>query len=107
MKRVIPLIAAVATLVPASGAGAGAVRVVKVEDIDFTPQTLAIRKGATVRWDFLDEGVSHNVISRGRRRFAGSPVKSRGSHRVAFRRSGIYRYVCTLHPGMDGRVVVR
>ena len=110
MKRIAAPAAAlvlVLLLVAPSSGGAAGVRVVKIEDIDFTPRSVTVRKGTTVRWDFLDQGVSHNVISRGSPRFSGSPVKSRGSYRVTFRKSGTYRYVCTLHPGMDGRVVVR
>ena len=111
MKRAAALAASLVALglllvAPPSG-GAGGAKVVKIEDIDFTPKSVSVRKGATVRWDFLDKGVSHNVISRGTPRFTGSPVKSRGSYRVTFRTSGTYRYVCTLHLGMAGRVVVR
>jgi plastocyanin len=51
--------------------------------------------------------VSHNVTSRGAPRFRSSPTKMTGTWSVRFAKAGTYRYVCTLHPGMAGRVVVR
>jgi plastocyanin len=98
------LLAALAAVGTGDAAGT---RTVEVEDIDFKPGVVTIRKGSTVRWSFRDGPTEHNVRSRGRPRFTGSPVKLGGTHTVRFRRSGTYRYVCTLHPGMAGRVVVR
>ena len=98
---------AVAVLVATTSVDAAGTRSVVVEDIDFKPRSVTVRKGTTVRWSFRDGPTEHNVISRGRPRFAGSPEKTTGTYSVRFRRSGTYRYVCTLHPGMAGRVVVR
>ena len=98
---------AVAVLTACASVDAAGTRTVVVEDIDFKPRTVTIHKGSTVRWSFRDGPTEHNVRSRGRPRFTGSSVKSTGTHAVRFRRSGTYRYVCTLHPGMAGRVVVR
>lgn len=114
MKRTAALIAgaalaAVAT-VPAGAetpAVAAATKVVKVQDFEFRPPTVRIRRGATVEWRFLDRPAPHNVTSRGSRRFRSSDTKETGMHRVRFRRYGTYRYLCTLHPNMVGKVVVR
>ena len=112
MRRLI-LAGGVTALVLASGlavagaGGAAATRGVEIEDIDFKPGRVVVRKGATVRWTFADGSTAHNVVSRGAKRFKSSPVKSQGTYSVRFRRKGTYRYVCTLHPGMAGRVVVR
>lgn len=96
-----------AVLFTAASGGAAATRTVVIENIDFSPRVVKVREGTTVRWEFRDGRTSHNVVSRGRPRFRSSPVKSRGTYSVRFRRAGTYRYVCTLHPGMAGRVVVR
>jgi plastocyanin len=96
-----------AVLWAAVDVGAAGPRTVVVENIDFQPRAAKITKGATVRWSFRDGATPHNVVSRGTPRFRSSPVKTRGSYEVRFRRAGTYRYVCTLHPGMAGRVVVR
>jgi plastocyanin len=78
-----------------------------LEDIDFTPGTLRIARGDSVRWVWKDDPTPHNVRSRGTNRFQGSGTRTAGSHRVRFNRAGTYRYVCTVHIGMDGRIVVR
>lgn len=80
---------------------------VAIEDIDFKPARVTIRRGGSVRWNFRDVATSHNVRSTGRPRFPGSPTKQSGSYRVTFKRAGTYRYVCTLHLNMKGTVVVR
>ena len=114
MKRTGVLIAGAAlaalATVPAGAeapASAAATKVVKVQDFEFRPATVRIPRGATVEWRFLDRPSPHNVTSRGPRRFRSSDTKEIGTHRVRFRRSGTYRYVCTLHPNMVGKVVVR
>ena len=101
--------AALVTAAAASSAGAATTKVVSIRDIDFKPSTVRVTRGSTVEWRFLDAatGTPHNVRSTGRLRFRGSATKTTGTHRVRFRRAGTYRYVCTIHPGMDGRVVVR
>jgi plastocyanin len=43
------------------------------------------------------------VTARG---FRSSPTKSRGSYVVRFTKAGTYRYRCTLHAQMTGRVIV-
>lgn len=102
-------LAAIAT-VPAGAdapASATATKVVKVQDYEFRAATVRIRRGSAVQWRFLDNPSPHNVTSRGRRPFRSSETMVSGTHKVRFRRSGTYRYWCTLHPEMVGKVVVR
>jgi len=108
MRSVKAVIAGTAlALVAAAPAGAGSTRVVKLQDIDIKPSTVRIARNTTVVWRFLDDRVPHDVTSRGRPRFRSSATKSSGTHRVRFTRRGTYRYVCTIHPSMRGKVVVR
>ena len=95
-----------ASALPQPAASAGVKRV-EMKDIDFTPATVTIRRGDSVRWVWRDQRVSHDVTSRGRLRFRSSQTKLTGTHTVRFRRKGTYRYVCTIHPSMLGKVVVR
>ena len=101
------VIGAVLALVAATPAGAGSAKVVKLQDIDIKPSTVRIAKGGTVEWRFLDPRAPHNVTSKGRPRFRSSSTKRTGTHRVTFRKAGTYRYVCTIHANMRGKVVVR
>ena len=102
-------------LLPLAGALAlptpvGAARTVSVtlKDIEFKPSTVRIKRGDSVRWVWRDgPRRPHNVRPRGSLRFKGSGTRTQGRHTVRFSRQGTHRYVCTVHPGMDGRVVVR
>jgi plastocyanin len=72
----------------------------------FTPGTVAIARGGSVTWTF---GTTiHNVT------FAGSagapnniPNTSGGTESRTFTQAGNFSYVCTIHSGMNGQVVVR
>ncbi|MCW3010435.1 MAG: blue (type 1) copper domain protein [Solirubrobacterales bacterium] len=100
-------LAAVPSGIAASGAGAGAGRSVVLQDIAFSPSRLVVARGTTVTWRWDDGRVQHDVRPRGTPRFEGSARRSTGTHRVTLRRAGTYRYVCSVHPGMDGSVRVR
>lgn len=113
----MPVLRPIAVLVACSGAlsavlaaptaDAARTKTVVIEDIAFSPETARISRGDRVRWVWRDGSTPHNVRSRGSRRFKGSGTKTDGSHTVRFTRAGTYRYVCTVHIGMDAKVVVR
>lgn len=90
-----------------SSATAAAKRTVVLKDIAFSPAKLVVSEGTTVTWKWDDGRVQHNVRSVGSNRFKGSALKATGTHRVTLRKTGTYRYTCTVHPGMDGSVRVR
>ena len=103
----LALAAAAPAVTTAAGAGAGATKTVTLKDISFSPRSLTISKGTAVAFAFRDGGTTHNVTSTAGRRFKTIPDRSAGSVRRTFRRAGTYRYQCTLHPGMTGRITVR
>jgi plastocyanin len=88
-------------------ADAAVTKRVVLKDIDFSPATVTIQRGSSVRWVWMDPMVSHDVTSRGKLRFRSSDTRLTGTHTVRFRSKGTYRYVCTIHPNMLGKVVVR
>lgn len=68
----------------------------------FAPTVARVDPGETVTWRNTD-GSPHNIVTTAG--FGGDlPVKDSISHRFA--EPGVYPYVCTLHPGMVGAVVV-
>jgi plastocyanin len=102
---VVAAVAAAAVMAaPAHGAGG---RTVQIKDIDFHPARLVVHRGDQVTWRFLDAEVSHNVTSVGRLRFRSSGSRMTGAYSVRVTRKGTYRYVCTIHANMRGRIVVR
>jgi len=77
----------------------------------FSPAVIEIEQGTTVTWEFVDideEGVPvlHNVVFDVVFDNVASPVIAEGEYSLTFNEVGTYDYVCTLHPFMDGRVIV-
>jgi plastocyanin len=71
-------------------------------NLRFQPPAIQVPAGTEVTWRFDDGSVPHNVKGEG---FA-SRNQTEGTFAHRFDRPGEYRYTCTLHAGMDGRVVV-
>jgi plastocyanin len=82
-------------------------KTVTLRNIAFSPRNLTIARNTTVTFAFRDDTTSHNVISKGTKRFKSIGVRSSGSQSRKFTSAGTYRYVCSLHPGMAGRITVR
>jgi plastocyanin len=78
------------------------VTTVDAKDLKFLPPAIQVKPGTEVTWRFVDGSVPHDVKGDG---FA-SRVQSRGTYSHRFTQAGEYRYTCTLHAGMEGRVVV-
>ena len=76
---------------------------VAAKDNQFTPPAIQVTAGTTVTWRFDDRFVPHDVTGDG---WTSGDPKSKGSFTHTFDRPGSYDYRCTLHDGMDGRVVV-
>lgn len=98
-----------ALLVPGAalgGAHAASGRSVVLKNLRFSPSTVSIGRGQTVTWRWADRGTPHNVVSSSGSRFHSSSTKTSGTYTVRFTRTGSYSYVCTVHPGMRGRIVV-
>ncbi|HEX2085181.1 MAG TPA: plastocyanin/azurin family copper-binding protein [Solirubrobacteraceae bacterium] len=76
-----------------------------VHDDHFHPAAVTIRRGGTVTWRWL----SHHPHDLRFRRDAArrAPARTSGRVRRRFPRAGTYRFRCTLHAGMRGKVVVR
>jgi len=100
------LIALAVTAAVAVPAGASTTKSVVIKNIDFQTATVRIHRGDSVRWLFRDSPAAHNVTSRGTPHFRSSLSMKSGSYSVRFTKSGTYRYHCTIHANMTGRVVV-
>jgi plastocyanin len=112
-RRLVPLLLVLAfTLAacqsgPAASSAANAppvrgVTTVDAKDLKFQPPAIEVKPGTEVTWRFVDGSVPHNVKGDG---FV-SKTQSSGTFSHRFTRPGEYRYTCTLHAGMAGRVVV-
>ena len=82
---------------------------VQVHDDHFHPAKVTLRRGGKVTWRWTGHHV-HDLRFRRSRRLPGiTAVAARtgGQTSRRFRRRGTYRYLCTLHAGMRGAVIVR
>jgi plastocyanin len=90
------------------GGGAAAAPVtgvtqVATKDNRFSPGAIQVPAGTTVTWRFEDGFVPHDVKADG---FSSGDPQRDGTFTHTFDTPGTYPYRCTLHDGMDGRVVV-
>jgi plastocyanin len=92
------------------GGGGGKTASVSLKNIQFSPKTLSVAKGATVTWT-NDDSVNHDVTKTG----GPGPKFSSGSGNMAqgdtykqkLTTAGTIQYVCTVHPGMTGTITVK
>jgi plastocyanin len=80
---------------------------VTIHDFRFEPPTVIVAAGATVAWTNRDDD-PHTVTSAGDPTLLASPPLDTGaSYRVRFEKPGTYHYFCSVHPHMQGTVIVR
>ncbi len=70
----------------------------------FVPQTLTVPVGTSVRW-VNSSSVVHTVTSNVE--LFDESVPSGESFSYTFSTAGTYNYVCTIHAGMSGTIVVQ
>lgn len=78
---------------------------VAMRNISFQPAVIRVAPGTTVTWVNQDQ-VDHTVTSQPADRFDSGNVAPGGRFEFTFDQPGTYDYVCTIHPGMSGRVIV-
>jgi plastocyanin len=99
MRKAIVVPTALA-LLAISAVPAGSTESVSVRDNRFSPSTVSISRGETVKWVWRGRS-RHNVVGRG----LNSGLKGSGTYSRRISSSRSYR--CTIHPGMTGRIRVR
>lgn len=104
--------AAAVALLPATTAGAGAIRTVKIGDNYYTPEKLTVKRGTTVRWLWpSDTGDTHDVKLQkgptGAKRFHSEEAGSAYSFKRKLTVPGTYKIVCTLHEEMRQTITVK
>ena len=107
MRKLISVLAVVALSVGLvlSSVAFGATKKVSVKGLTFSPKTLTVKKGTTVKWSWNTGGVPHNVVGKGFKSKLGAKV----TFSKKFTKPGTYRYVCSIHKsqGMRGTIKVK
>ncbi|MCU0616854.1 MAG: hypothetical protein MUD17_07225 [Gemmatimonadaceae bacterium] len=75
----------------------------------FSPTSAEIRRGDLIRFRISEspDRRGHNVIFSTNGAPANIPVVKDTSVLRTFNTAGTFPYTCTVHPGMDGEVIVR
>lgn len=76
---------------------------VTIKNFAFDPGTVTIAKGGTVMWTNQDSAV-HTV------KFGNDESRSLNKGQIyskTFNDAGTFDYVCGIHPGMKGKVIVK
>ena len=86
-----------------SGSSPGAV---SMKGLRFHPDNVTVKVGEQVTWT-NDDNVDHNVTVTGGAKFMSQAFGPGKTYSFTPRRAGVIKYVCTLHPGMLGKLVVK
>jgi len=94
---------------PTSSGGARKTVTVVIRDFKFEPATLTVDAGDTVEWK-NDDIVPHTVTADGegqKTAFDSGTIQTGAAWRSVARNKGTYNYTCTLHPNMEGKLIVQ
>ncbi len=72
---------------------------------DYNPNTVTISPGTTVTW-VNDDGMAHTVTATGGA-FDSGYLESGKRWSYTFKGAGVFEYICSPHPWMRGKVVVK
>jgi plastocyanin len=78
---------------------------VTIDNFSFSPGTVTVSVGATVRWTNHDD-VPHTVVSEDKS-FKSKALDTDDQFTYTFTKAGTYSYFCSLHPKMTAKVVVQ
>ena len=93
------------TTAPKAGATRNVLRV-SIKDIKFVPHDVVVRVGEEIRWS-NDDKIAHNVTATKGASFESDNLDAGDTYSYSPTKTGTIDYVCTIHPGQDGKLIVR
>lgn len=78
---------------------------VKIDNFSFSPATITVPAGTTVRWINRDD-IPHTVVED-KEKFKSKALDTDEQFSYTFSNPGTYSYFCSIHPKMTGKVVVQ
>ena len=90
---------------PAAATASSAQGDVNIDNFAFNPKTVTVSAGSSVTWRNRDD-VPHKIQSADNRFKASPLLDTKGVYSVDFKESGEFPYFCSLHPTMQGKIVV-
>lgn len=98
----VALVAAAILAIPALAA----TKTISIKDNFFSPKSLTVSKGTTVKWVWKGSAPHNVTVTKGPVKFK-SATKFSGSFSHKMTRGGTYTIVCTIHAGMKLTLKVR
>lgn len=89
----------------ASRAAAGLVATVSMDHNTFIPGEITVVPGTTVTW-VNNEAMLHTVVDLNKG-FRSKALVKDASFSFTFATAGDYNYLCSIHPNMKGKVIVK
>jgi plastocyanin len=78
---------------------------VKIDNFSFSPATITVPVGATIRWTNHDD-IPHTVVSDDKT-FKSKALDTDDQFTYTFTKPGTYSYFCSIHPKMTAKVLVQ
>ncbi len=80
---------------------------VVIDNFSFNPPQISVAAGSSVTWENHDD-IPHTIVEDATPREFKSPPLDSGDHFTrTFLKPGTYKYFCSLHPHMQGTVIVK
>ena len=76
----------------------------RIDNFTFEPATLTVKAGTTVTW-INEDDIPHTVVATNRA-FRSKALDTDDKFSFTFTTPGTFEYFCSLHPHMQGSVVV-
>ena len=89
----------------ANNADAGPVAAVGMDHNTFIPAEITVVPGTTVTW-VNNEAMPHTVVDSNKG-FRSKTLAKDASFSFTFATAGDYDYLCSIHPNMKGKVIVK
>jgi amicyanin len=88
-----------------SEAKAEAAPSVHIDNFTFAPQEITITRGTTLTW-VNDDDIPHTIAATNQA-FRSKAMDTEQMFSFTFTEPGTYEYFCSLHPHMQGKVIVK
>jgi plastocyanin len=94
-----------ATTKDSTASGSGEIEI-KMQNIAFAPKDVTAKVGQTVKWS-NEDSVDHDVTATDGATFKSKLFGKGESYSQKLDKAGTIKYVCTVHPGMEGTITVQ
>jgi plastocyanin len=96
-----------ATPAPQGTGGASSSKPITIDmkNIQFSPADVTAKVGQKIKW-VNEDAVDHNVVATSGGSFKSSNFGKGATFETTLKKAGTIKYVCTIHPGMDGTITV-